>query len=111
MNIPMSVSGVLSVCRVSFGYPTQCRALICAGSWLLCGVCWVWCRVRVCVTLIALNTEGVIFSYARTNKPNQPNTPNSMPIKILILKGFMCVGFVLGYALFVSGSVCRGKGR
>ena len=111
MNTPKSVSGVLSVCRVGFGYPTQVQALSYAGSRLVCGVCWVWRRVRACVTLFALKTEGGIFSYARAEKPNKPNTLNSKLVKMLILKGFICVGFVSGCGFFVSGSVYREEGR
>ncbi|MEF9673272.1 hypothetical protein QNM99_17915 [Pseudomonas sp. PCH446] len=56
----------------------------------------------------ATGSEG-FFSYARTDKPNKPNTLNTTLIKILILKGFICVGFVSGSGLFVLGSVVRGK--
>jgi hypothetical protein len=111
MTTPNSVLGVLGVCRVGFGYPTQFRSFICVGFRLLCWVCWVWRRVRACVTLFALNTTVRIFSYARTEKPNKPNTLNSKLIRVLILKGFICVGFVLGSGFFVSGSVFRGVGR
>ena len=111
MNTPKSVSGVLGMCRVGFGYPTRIQALSYAGSRLVCGVCWVLRRVRACVKLLALETEARIFSYARAEKPDKPNTLNSKLVMVLILKGFVCVGFVLGYGFFVSGSVFRGKGR
>lgn len=111
MNTPRRVSGVLGVCRVGFSDPTQFQALSYAGSRLLCGVCWVRCRVRACVTLFAQKTENRIFSYARAEKPNKPNTLNSKLLKMLILKGFNCVGFVLGYGFFVLSSVFRGEGR
>ena len=111
MTTPKSVLGVLGVCRVGFGYPTQFKAFIFAGFRLLCWVCWVWRRVRACVTLFALKAMGRFFSYARTEKPNKPNTPNSKLLKALILKRFICVGFVLGYGFSVLGSVFRGKGR
>ena len=111
MTTPKSVLGLLGVCRVDFGYPTQFQAFICAGFRRLCGVCWVRLRVRACVTLISPKAMAVYFSYARTAKPNKPNTPNSKLIRVLILKGFICVGFVLGNGLSVLGSVFRGKGR
>lgn len=111
MTPPNSVLGVSGVCRVGFGYPTQFRSFIYAGFRLLCWVCWVWRRVRACVTLFALKITVRIFSYARTDKPNQPNTLNTNLLKILSLKGFICVGFVLGSGFFVSGSVFRGVWR
>ena len=111
MTTPKSVLGVSGVCRVDFGYPTQFQAFICAGFRRLCGVCWVWRRVRACVTLISPKATTVYFSYARTAKPNKPNTLNSKLIRVLILKGFICVGFVLGKGFSVLGSVFRGKGR
>ena len=111
MTTPKSVLGVSSVCRVGFCYPTQFEAFICAGFRLLCWVCWVWRRVRACVTLFAVITMGKFLSYARTEKPSKPNTPNSKLIRVLILKGFNCVGFVLGSGFSVLGSVFRGEGR
>jgi hypothetical protein len=111
MITPKSVLGVSGVCRVGLSYPTQFQASIRAGFRLLCWVCWVRHRVRACVTLFALRAMGRFFSYARTEEPNKPNTLNSKLLRILILKGFICVGFVLGCWFFVSGSVFRGEGR
>lgn len=111
MTTPKSVLGVSGVCRVGFGYLTQFQSFICAGFRLLCWVCWVWRRVRACVTLFALKTTVRIFSYARTEKPYKPNTLNSKLIIVLILKGFICVGFVLGNGFSVLGSFFRGIGR
>ena len=111
MTTPKSVLGVSGVCLVGFCYPTQFEALIYAGFRLVCWVCWVWRRVRACVTLFAAITMSKFFSYARTEKPNKPNTPNSKLIRVLISKGFICVGFVLGSGFSVLGSVFRGEGR
>ena len=111
MSSPKSVWGVSGVCWVGFSNPTQFQALNYADFRLLCGVCWVCRRARACMTLFERQTEGVIFSYARIDKPNQPNTLNSKLINVLILKRFICVGFVLGSVFFVSGSVFRGEGR
>ena len=111
MSAHKSVLGVSGVCRVGFGNPTQFRALNYAGLRLLCGVCWVWCRARACMTLFELEVRVRKFSYARTDKPNKPNTLNSKLIRVLILKGFICVGFVLGCGFSVLGSVFRGEGR
>lgn len=110
MSSPKSVLGVSGVCWVGFSNPTQFQALNYTGFCLLCGVCWV-CRARACMTLFEQQIEGVIFSYARIDKPNQPNTLNSKLIRILISKRFICAGFVLGRVFFVSGSVFRGEGR
>ena len=111
MTTPKSVLGVSGVCRVGFGYPTQFQSFVYAGFRRLCGVCWVWRRVRACVTLITPKSMFVNFSYARTEKLNKPNTLNSKLIKALILKRFICVGFVLGSGFSVLGSVFRGEGR
>ena len=111
MTMPNSVLGVSGVCRVGFGNPTQFQSFICAGYRLLCWVCWVWRRVRACVSLFSSKAVVDNFSYARTEKPNKPNTLNSKLIKILILKGFICVWFVLGSGFSVLGSVFRGEGR
>lgn len=111
MSAPKSVLGVSGVCWVGFEYPTQFSALKYAGFRLLCGVCWVCRRARACMTLFEWQTKAVIFSYARIDKPNKPNTLNSTSIKVLILKRFICVGFVLGSEFFVLGSVSRGEGR
>ena len=110
MSTPKSVLGVSGVCRVGFCYPTQFQSFIYAGFRLLCWVCWVWCRARM-RDVICIEVHGQFFSYARTEKPNKPNTLNSKLIKILILKGFICVGFVSGCGFSVLGSVFRGEGR
>lgn len=111
MSALKSVLGVSGVCWVGFRYPTQVLSLSFAGLRALCRVCWVWCRVRACVTLFRWRTAVRVFSYARTDKPNKPNTLNTKLLKVLNLKGFICVGFVLGREFFVSGSFSRGVGR
>lgn len=111
MSAAKSVLGVSGVCWVDFWNPTQFQALNFAGFRLLCGVCWVCRRARACITLFESQTRDVFFSYARINKPNKPNTLNTKLLRLLILKGFICVGFVLGSGFFVSGSVFRGEGR
>lgn len=111
MSAPKSVLGVSEVCRVGFWYHTQFQAFICAAFRLLCWVCWVCRRARAYVTLIALKRRPRFFPYARNNKSNKPNTLNSKLIKVLILKRFICVGFVSGCGFSVLGSVFRGEGR
>lgn len=111
MSAPKCVLGVSGVCRVGFLHPTQFQASVYAAFRLLCWVCWVCRRARAYVTLIASKNRAGFFSYARTNKPNKPNTLNSKLIKVLILKGFICVGFVSGCGFSVLGSVFRGEGR
>ena len=109
MTTSNCVLGVPGVCRVGFCYLTQFKPFIYAAFSLLCGVCWVCRRARAYVTLIALKRRLIFFSYARNNKPNKPDTLNSKLIKILILKRFICVGFVLGWVFFVLGSVLVGS--
>lgn len=110
MTIFKSVLGVLNVCRVDFEYPTQFECPNYMPSRVLCGVCWVLCRARACMTFFASNSTEGFFSYAKTNKPNKPNTLNSSSIKALDLKGFICIGFVSGCGFSVLGSVLRGAG-
>lgn len=111
MTTPKSVLGVSGVCWVDFGNPTQFQSFNYAGFRLLCWVCWVWRRVRAHVMLFALKTTVRFFSYASSEKPNKPNTLNSKLIRVLILKGFICVGFVLGSGFSVLGSVFGGVGQ
>jgi hypothetical protein len=108
MTIPKSVLGVSGVCWVDFRDPTQIQAMNYADLRVLCGVCWVSYRARACMTLFEPNLGLRIISYAKADKPNKPNTLNSRLIKVLNLKGFICVGFVLGCGFSVLGSVFQG---
>ena len=111
MSPTKSVLGVSGVCWVGFRYPTQFQAFYFAAFRLVCWVCWVWRRARAWATLFE-SMAARFFSYARTVKPNTPNTLNTFDLKLLNLKGFRCVGFVLGMAFFVSGWVLSvGAGR
>lgn len=111
MTIFKSVLGVLSVCRVDFEYPTRFECPNYMPSRVLCGVCWVLRRARACMTFAATNSAEGIFSYAKTNKPNKPNTLNSNLFEALNLKDFICVGFVSGCGISVLGWVLRGAGQ
>lgn len=107
MNPSKSVLGVLGVCWVVFRYLTQYRAFCSVALRPVCWVCWVWRRARAWATLLEITAE-VFFSYARTVQPNTPNTLNTSILKLLNLKAFSCVGFVLGKMFFLSGSVTGG---
>ena len=107
MNPTKSVLGVLGVCWVGFRYPTQFQAFYLAALRHVCWVCWVCRRARAWATLFN-STAARFFSYARTVKPNTPNTLNTFDLKLLNLKGFSCVGFVLGMVFFVLGWVLSG---
>jgi hypothetical protein len=61
------------------------------------------------MTFFATKSTERIFSYAKTDKPNKPNTLNSSLIEALNLKGFICVGFVSGCGFSVLGWVLRGQ--
>ena len=108
MTTSKSVLGVSGVCWVDFRYPTQIGALFFGGLRALCRVCWVSLRVRACVTLDIRLMMADYFFHARTEIPNKPNTLNTTQLKLLIYKGFGCVGFVLSSVFSVSGSVFRG---
>ncbi|MNG07486.1 hypothetical protein D3C84_907890 [compost metagenome] len=111
MTTSKSVLGVSGVCWVDFRYPTQIEALFFGGLRALCRVCWVSLRGRACVTLDVRFLMANYFLHARTEVLNKPNTLNTTRLKLLILKGFVCVGFVSGLVFFVSGSVFGGVGR
>lgn len=99
MRTIKSVLGVLGMCWVDFANPTQNEASNGADLRGVCWVCWVWRRARACALNIHRQNGGLFFSYARTEKPNTPNTLNTECLKALICKGFKCVGFVLGMAV------------
>lgn len=114
MSLTKSVLGVLGMCWVHFRNPTQFLAFYFAALRLLCWVCWVCRRARACASLFSISAlmTLIFFSHARAVKPNTPNTPNTFYLMLLNLKGFRCVGFVLGMAFFVSGWVLSvGAGR
>lgn len=111
MNTHKSVLGVRGACWVGFGYPTQSGVLILAAFRALCGVCWVLLRARACVMFFDWLNRQMKKIHARAEKPNQPNTLNSVLIICLNSKEFICVGFVLGCRFFVLGSIFRGEGR
>lgn len=99
MNTPLCVLGVLGVCRVHFGNPTQAQALCGAGSGGLCWVCWVYAGACACTgKQFTAGIGNAFFLYARAKTFNTPNTPNTDSLKALILLGFKCVGCVLGWA-------------
>lgn len=108
MSPAKSVLGVSGVCWVGFRYLTQFQAFYFAAFRLVCWVCWVCRRARAWATLFE-RTPARFFSYARTVKPNTPNTLNTFHLKLLILKGISCVGFLLGMAFFVLGLVSGGE--
>lgn len=106
MTTPKSVLGVSGVCWVAFAYPTQVEASNGAALPGVCWVCWVCTRAHACAFNRAI-TDGEALTqrknpYARTEKPNTPNTLNTDSLKVLIYKGFKCVGFVLGWAFCVG---------
>ena len=110
MNSTKSVLGVLGMCWVSFRNPTQFLAFYFAALRLLCWVCWVWRRARAWASLFSMRElmAVIFFSHARSVKPNTPNTLNTHALKLLNLKGFRCVGFVLGWVIFVLGLILSG---
>lgn len=93
------VSGVLRC--VGFGFATQHSGRpVTAGLVAVCvGCVGFYARARMRASrsgLVGGNGGGSFFFYARTEKPNKPNTLNTDALKVLICKGFKCVGFVLG---------------
>lgn len=109
MSAIASVLGVLGLCRVGFGCPTQSErpeSLVCTLGVL--GVLGLSTRARVRVIFCSA-ISGRKNIYARTNKPNTPNTLNTDVPNPLNSLGFECVGFVLGWVIlcwvyFLEGS-------
>lgn len=90
------VSGVLGLCRVVSGNPTQAEAAPGVGlRGCVSSVLGLASRARVCGQFCP-GLSGAFFSYARAEKPNKPNTHYTDSSNSLICKGFSCVGFVLG---------------
>lgn len=104
MSPSKSVLGVSGMCWAGFRCPTQFHPFYFAAFSFVCWVCWVWRRACAWATLFE-QTAAIFFSYARTLKPNTPNTLDTFDLRLLISKGFSCVGFVWGIAFFVSGPV------
>ena len=106
MSALKSVLGCVGLCWVGFENPTQVRASNGAPLRVLCGVCWVWGRACAYACDYARQLSGRDDErkrgYARAEKPNKPNTLNTVALKALISKGFKCVGFVLGWGFCVG---------
>ena len=107
MSPTKSVLGVSGMCRVDSRYPTQIRAFYFAPLRVLCRVCWVSLRARAWAAVFDYMAVR-FFSYARTNKPSTPDTPQSVCLKLLNLKAFICVGCVSSEPFFVSGWIVNG---
>ena len=101
MTTSICVLGVLGLCRVGLVYPTQSdcpKPLACAGGVL--GVLGLSTHARVRVFFCSADSDKKNL-YARTYKPNKPNTLNTLSDNQLISLGFICVWFVSG-----CGNVC-----
>jgi len=101
MTTSICVLGVLGLCRVGLGYPTQPespQSLVCNGGVL--GVLGLSTHARVRVIFCSADSDKKNL-YASAYKPNKPNTLNTLSDNQLISLGFICVGFVSG-----CGNVC-----
>lgn len=96
MTTSRSVLGVLGLCWVEIGKPTHVGApeTVACGEGVL-GVLGLRARMRVCVFSNGVGQRQKKF-YARSEKPNTPNTLNTYLINSLILLNIFCVGFVSG---------------
>jgi hypothetical protein len=106
MTLPKSVLGCAGLCWVGFANPTQVKGSNGGAFRGVCWVCWVCTRAHACAlhraTTDKTATQEEKNLYARAEKPNTPNTLNTDSLKMLIYKGFKCVGFVLGWAFCVG---------
>lgn len=112
MSARVCVLGVLGCVGFGFATPHSCEPVT-AG---LCGRC-AGCvgfaaraRVHAVCRLVGLRVVRN-FSYARAEKPDKPNTPDTVALKALIYKGFKCVGFVLGLDFLCWVGVAGEVGR
>ena len=104
MTLPLSVLGVLGLCWVGFGKPTQVGTAN-SVAWMACvlGVLGLCTRARR-RAFFNSDSEGEKNPYANLDKPNTPNTLNSHSLNPLNSLTFECVGFVLALPLCVLGS-------
>ena len=96
MSTTTGVLGVLGMCWVEIGKPTHIgnpEAVAHRGGVL--GVLGLCAHARVREFFRAIGRRGKNL-YARAEKLNKPNTPNTTLINQLISLSFKCVGFVLG---------------
>lgn len=99
-----SVLGVLGLCWVGFGKPTQVRAPESVAWWVcVLGVLGLRTRARRRVFFNS-DPRGKKNLYASFDKPNTPNTLNSHLLKPLNSFAFECVGSVLGLPKCVLGN-------
>lgn len=95
MTTSVCVLGVLGLCWDCLDNPTQLErpeSLVCTPGVL--GVLGLSTHARACAIFCSADTERKNL-YARTNKPNKPNTLNTPLFNCLILLGFICVEYVL----------------
>lgn len=105
------VLGVLGLCRVDFGKPTQVQGPYSVALPLcvlgVLGLC-TRARRRIYFNGAANDTRN---PYASTSKPNTPNTLNTDSFNPLNLLSFKCVGFVLSWLnmcwVLICGGYCR----
>lgn len=107
MSAPKCVLGVSGMCRVCFANPTQLQPRNGAGlRGAVLGVLGLRARTRAYALFShRLNAQPLSLKdgYARTEKPNTPNTLNTASSNVLICKAFECVRCVLGRGVFVLG--------
>ena len=99
MTSSARVLGVLGLCWVGFGKPTQVHGPD-SVAWRVCvlGVLGLRTRARR-RTFFNGDSEGRKNPYASFDKPNTPNTLNSYSPNPLNLLGLKCVGSVLGWPI------------
>lgn len=102
------VLGVLGLCWVHFCNPTHIEPPYFEDpSTPVLGVLGLRARARA----YGIFLKPIRFpkkSYARTKKPNTPNTLNTPIHNSLNLLGFNCVGFVLGWYFLCWVSILEG---
>ncbi len=103
------VLGVLGLCWVGLSNPTRVEPpYFKVSRTSVLGVSGLRARTRAREMFLPAPRPRK-KTYARTKKPNKPNTLNTPIVNSLNLLGFICVGFVLGWVIlcwvyFLEGS-------
>ena len=99
MNTLVCVSGVLGLCCIDFGMPTQREALnLAALRGCVVGVLGLRTGTRVRRRVIYWSVHnGQSKSHVNLKKLNKPNTVNTATNNPLISLVVRCVGFVLSW--------------
>ena len=105
MSARIGVLGVLGCAGLVFLSQHKDSLRVRAFGVALCGVCWVFCRARMCAVFVAGFKGCVGFFLMREKQPSTLSTPSTVVDNPLFLLSFACAWFVLGWDFIVLGWV------